>query len=285
MNNVTTFLFEDLDIRGRFVRLDTQWHDWINNRHYTPAATQLLGQCVAFLALVGADVKTLGKLTLQLRGTGKVKTLVVQCQIDELDLKLRGMIDAPQLQTEDTLNDAFLGGDLAFTLHNTMTQTDYQSIVAILGDDIEAVLANYLSQSVQQPTRIWLRADGKQVSGLILEKMPNSDLKDSDGWQRVNHLADTLTDAELTQLSIHTLLHRLFHEEIVSIYQPLPLQHHCPDERVRVAEVVKSLGKTECDQMLATQAGRIIIHNEICDRSYVFTEKDIAQFFAQPILH
>ncbi len=285
MNNVTTFLFEDLDIRGRFVRLDTQWHDWINNRHYTPATTQLLGQCVAFLALIGADVKTLGKLTLQLRGTGKVKTLVVQCQIDEHDLKLRGMIDAPQLQLNDTLNDAFLGGDLAFTLHNAMTQTDYQSIVAILGDDIETVLANYLNQSVQQPTRLWLRADSKQVSGLILEKMPNSDLKDSDGWQRVNHLADTLTDEELSQLPINTILHRLFHEEVISIYQPLPLQHHCPDERTRVAEVVKSLGKEECNQILATQEGRIIIHNEICDRSYVFTEQDIAHFFEAPVLH
>ncbi len=285
MNTVTTFLFEELDIRGRFVRLDTQWHDWTKNRHYTPAATSLLGQCVAFLALVGADVKTLGKLTLQLRGTGKVQTLVVQCQIDEHDLKLRGMIDAPQFQDTDSLLDAFAGGDLAFTLHNAMTQTDYQSIVAILGDNIESVLSNYLSQSVQQPTRIWLRADKKQVSGLILEKMPNSDIKDSDGWQRVNHLADTLTDEELSQLDINTILHRLFHEEIISIYTPLPVQHHCPDEKTRVAEVVKSLGREECDQILATQAGRIIIHNEICDRSYIFNENDIAQLFAPSILH
>lgn len=285
MNAVTTFLFEELDIRGRFIRLDTQWHEWIEKRHYVPAASQLLGQCVAFLALVGADVKTLGKLTLQLRGTGKVQTLVVQCQIDEHDLKLRGMIDAPQLQTDDTLHDAFAGGDLAFTLHNAMTQSDYQSIVAILGDDIETVLSNYLSQSVQQPTRIWLRADAQHISGLLLEKMPNSDMKDSDGWQRVNHLADTLSDEELSKLPINVILHRLFHEEVISIYEPLPVQHHCPDERVRVAEVVKSLGKEECEQILATQAGRIIIHNEICDRSYVFSESDIAHFFEQPTLH
>jgi len=285
MNAVTTFLFEELDIRGRFVRLDTQWHEWTKNRHYTPAATTLLGQCAAFLTLVGTDVKTLGKLTLQLRGTGKVKTLVVQCQIDEHDLKLRGMIDAPQLQSDDTLNEAFAGGDLAFTLHNAMTQSDYQSIVAILGNDIEAVLSNYLSQSVQQPTRIWLRADREQVSGLILEKMPNSDIKDSDGWQRINHLADTLTDDELSKLPINTILHRLFHEEVISVYQPLPLQHHCPDERARVSDLVKSLGREECDQILATQEGRIIIHNEICDRSYVFSDTDIAQLFEQPTLH
>jgi molecular chaperone Hsp33 len=279
MNNATTFLFEDLDIRGRFVRLDSEWQQWTQQRHYTPAASNLLGQCVAFLALVGADVKTLGKLTLQLRGTGKVQTLVVQCQIDEHDLKLRGMIDAPQLEPSDSLIDAFAGGDLAFTLHNAMTQTDYQSIVAILGDDIEQVLSNYLKQSVQQPTRLWLRADGQQVTGLIVEKMPNSDLKDSDGWQRINHLADTLTDEELTQLPIDTILHHLFHEEVISIYHPLPLQHHCPDERERIADVVRSLGKTECEQILADQDGRMVIHNEICDRSYVFTEKDIAQFF------
>ncbi len=195
------------------------------------------------------------------------------------------MIDAPTLQTSDTLIHAFEGGDLAFTLHNAMTQTDYQSIVPIEHETIESVLAGYLTQSVQQPTRIWLRADNTQVSGLILEKMPNSDIKDSDGWQRVNHLADTLTEEELSQLDINTILHRLFHEEEISIYSPLPLQHHCPDERTRVADVVKSLGKAECEQILAMQEGRIIIHNEICDRSYIFTEKDIAQLFTQPILH
>ena len=49
-NHVTTFMFDQLDIRGRYVRLTSEWQHWQTNRHTTQVATQLLGECVAFLA-------------------------------------------------------------------------------------------------------------------------------------------------------------------------------------------------------------------------------------------
>jgi len=283
-NHVTTFLFDELDIRGRYVRLSSEWQAWQVNRHTTAEATKLLGECAAFLSLVAIDVKSLGKLTLQLRGSGEVKTLVVQCQVDREDLKLRGMIEAPHLNQMNSLNDAFANGDLALTLFNEMTQTNYQSIVPIVGTTSTEVFASYLSQSVQQPTSLWLMANEQQVTGLLLEKMPDTDVKDPDGWQRINHLATTLTDDELSNCSLDTLLHRLFHEEIVQCYQPTPAIYHCPDEREKLSEVIRSLGEAECERIISEE-GKLIISNELCNRSYVFTLKDIQAIFGVPTKH
>jgi molecular chaperone Hsp33 len=283
-NHVTTFLFDQLDIRGRYVRLTSEWQQWQTNRHTTPVATQLLGECVAFLTLVAIDVKSLGKLTLQLRGQGQVKTLVVQCQIDREELKLRGMIEAPELIQLDSLSQAFADGDLALTLYNELTQTNYQSIVPIEGDSATRVFSDYLSQSVQHPTSLWLMADEQQVTGLLLEKMPDTDAKDPDGWQRINHLASTLTDAELRDCSLDTLLHRLFHEEVIQCYQPTPVIYHCPDERDKLIEVIRSLGQDECERIISEE-GKLIMSNELCNRSYVFSLADVQGIFGIPTKH
>ncbi|MCI4410799.1 MAG: Hsp33 family molecular chaperone HslO [Thiotrichales bacterium] len=283
-NQVSTFLFEHLDIRGRYIRLESEWQQWQEARHTTPAATSLLGQCAAFLALVAIDVKAIGKLTLQLRGNGEVKTLVVQCTIKEHTLQLRGMIEAPTLQTTDNLTASFADGDLALTLQNDITQSTYQSIVPIEANQANQVFAHYLAQSVQHPTTLWLSADDQKITGLLIEKMPETDLKDPDGWQRINHLASTLTNDELNSISLDELLHRLFHQEHIIRYQPVAITHHCPDERAHITEVVKSLGQNECERIISEE-GKLILSNEICNRTYVFTLADIQRIFGTPVLH
>ena len=48
--------------------------------------------------------------------------------------------------------------------------------------------------------------------GLMLQKLPG-DSGDEDGWTRVNALFDTLTDRELQEWPVASLLHRLFHQD------------------------------------------------------------------------
>jgi molecular chaperone Hsp33 len=278
MNSITHFLFDHLDIRGRFIRLDHEWQHWLSNRHYRSAAEQLLGECVAFISLIAADVKTPGKLTLQLRGEGKVKTLVVQCLIEAEQLKLRGMIDAPTLTESDNTATAFADGDLAFTLHNAITQTDYQSIVPIEGETSSEIFATFLNQSVQHPISLWFSVNNQQITGLLIEKMPNADHMDSDGWNRIQHLANSISPTELGNWSLNQLLEHAFYEETVIVYEPLPIVYFCPDERQRVAELILSLGETECQRILS-ETGKIIINNDICDKTYVFTAEEVTKLF------
>jgi molecular chaperone Hsp33 len=280
MNQVHTFLFDHLDIRGRFIRLDTEWQAWRQNRHYTPTATQVLGQCAAFLTLVASDIKHLGRLTLQLTSDQTIKTLVVQTTIEHERLTLRGMIDAPNLTERAQLLPALHASDLAMTLYSAPSNHEYQSFVQIEGQDLNQILANYLTQSVQQPTRVWLSATDKQITGLILEKMPDTDSKDADGWARVQHLADSMTEAELGNWTFEQLQSNLFHQEKIINYKPISAIYHCPKDRRKIDHLLKSLGRAECDDILVSE-GRIIIANALCNHDYVYDHDDIVRLFAQ----
>jgi molecular chaperone Hsp33 len=80
MNNyVRRFLFEDLDIRGAVVRLDTVWQSLLTNRNYPAPVIELLGQMSITTLLLADNLKQPGRLTIQLRGEGPVSLLVIDC--------------------------------------------------------------------------------------------------------------------------------------------------------------------------------------------------------------
>ena len=71
-NTVQRFLFDDLDIRGAVVRLDSVWKKLMTGRNYPAPVVELLGQLSATALLLADNLKQPGRLTIQLRGNGPV---------------------------------------------------------------------------------------------------------------------------------------------------------------------------------------------------------------------
>src|SRR3954466_1377220 len=84
-------------------------------------------------------------------------------------------------------------GKLSVTLEDLKSGQFYQSLVPLEGETLENIFENYLSQSEQLTTFLRLYADAGAICGLLLEKLPGADTRDPDGWNRVTHLANTLT--------------------------------------------------------------------------------------------
>jgi molecular chaperone Hsp33 len=57
---------------------------------------------------------------------------------------------------------------------------------------VAAVFEHYLEKSEQQPARLWLAATPDSACGLFLQKLPNADVLDPDGWDRIEQLAATV---------------------------------------------------------------------------------------------
>jgi molecular chaperone Hsp33 len=76
---VQRFLFENLDVRGRLVCLTGAWRKMTDGRGYPPRVAELLGHSTALAALLGANQKDAGRITLQVQGNGPVKLLVADC--------------------------------------------------------------------------------------------------------------------------------------------------------------------------------------------------------------
>ena len=146
-----------------------------------------------------------------------------------------------------------------------------------------AIFEHYLEQSEQQPSRLFATASSQAACCLFLQKMPEADHRDADGWQRITQLASTVKPAELLELDAESLLTRLFHEEIeaygIRLYDPLPVAYHCPEDWEKVRDIVRNIGRADAETILA-EHGEILIRDDICNRDYRFSAQDVADLFA-----
>ena len=274
---VQRFLFENLDIRGRLVCLTGAWRRMTEGRGYPARIVELLGQSTALAALLGANQKEDGRVTLQLQGSGPVNLLVADCAAG---MKIRGMAqhaaDAPAAPDAAAL---FGDGKLAVTLEDGRTGQIYQSIVPLEGDTLAAIFEHYLAQSEQLTSFLRLYASGEAVCGLLLEKLPGADARDPDGWNRMNHLAATLTLGETIDAQPYDLLVKLFPEELLRVFRLDPVEYHCPFNVQKVERVLQGLGREEVESILAEQ-GEVVIKNEMCNHEYRFDRAAVETLFA-----
>ena len=153
----------------------------------------------------------------------------------------------------------------------------YQGIVEIVGDTLAECLEQYFLQSEQLPSRVWLAANGAQCGGLFLQRLPAEQAKsgDEDAWERFTHLASTVKAEELLGLETTELLHRLYHEESLRLYDTKSMQFGCSCSRERTFGAVMSLGAEEVREILIEQ-GSIKVDCQFCAEHYEFFEADLA---------
>ncbi len=275
MDSVRRFLFEALDIRGAVVTLGNAWHEMQAGRNDPPCINALLGEMAAITVLIAGNLKAPGRLTFQLQGHGLVSMLLVDC--DE-QLRLRGTARyTDAVPPSPTFQELLGDGQLMLTLH-TNTGDPYQSIVPLVGDSVTAVFEHYLAQSEQQPAKLLLTASDDFAGGLFLQKLPDADVKDPDGWNRIGHLAATLKPSELRQ-PVANLLMQVFPEEEVRLFDPRPVRYHCPRDEEKVLSMLKQLGREEIEATLA-ETGEVAVEDDICRQQYRFGPELIQRLFS-----
>lgn len=274
---VQRFLFENLDIRGRLVCLTGAWQRMLDGRNYPEDIAALLGHTTALNVLLGANQKGAGRVTLQVQGSGPVKLLVADCTAE---LRIRGMAayDGPI----GPANERSLLGDgrLSVTLEDLKSGQFYQSLVPLEGESLEQIFEHYLSQSEQTTAFLRLKADSGALCGLLLEKLPQADARDPDGWDRVRHLAETLQLDDTVNTQPYDLLTRVFPEELMRVFRLYPVEYHCPYDEAKVKDMLLGLGRREVEAILAEQ-GEVVIRNEMCNHEYRFDAQAIAALFAR----
>jgi molecular chaperone Hsp33 len=274
---VQRFLFEDLDIRGRLVCLTGSWQRMLDGRGYPEPIAALLGHTTALNVLLGANQKGAGRVTLQVRGSGPVKLLVADCTSE---LRIRGMASYERPQSSPGKERDLLGdGRLCVTLEDVKSGKLYQSLVPLEGETLEQIFEHYLSQSEQVRAFLRLQADGGALCGLLLEKLPGADGRDPDGWNRVTHLASTLTLDETRNAQPYDLLTRVFPDELMRVFRLYAVEYHCPYDEDKVKDMLRGLGREEVEAILAEQ-GEVVIRNEMCNHEYRFDARGIAELFA-----
>ncbi|MDD5247703.1 MAG: Hsp33 family molecular chaperone HslO [Rhodocyclaceae bacterium] len=282
MDAIRRFIIEGLDIRGAVVRLGPAWQALQARRDYAAPERDLLGELAAVTALIGSNLKQPGRITFQLQGHGPVRMLVMDC--DE-QLRLRGLAKTDGLVVPAPVPQLLGDGRLVLNLQTNAAAHPYQSHVPIEGETLAEMFEHYLAQSEQTPTRLWLAADAHHACGLFLQKLPDADARDADGWNRIQHLAATVRASELT-LPAETLLARLFPEETLRLFAPQAVTYHCPRDEEKVLNMLRTLGREEVAEMLE-EHDEIVIQDDICNHEYRYDKEVLGLLFPTPsqLLH
>ena len=238
--------------------------------------SQALGELLAATALLSANLKFPGRLTLQVRLGGSIRLL--QAETNE---KASCAPSPALMNNKEEAQLSFVDGQMVITVEPESGQR-YQGITAIAGGNVAQALEEYFLQSEQLPTRFWLAANDGKATGFMLQKVPApaGTEVDEDAWDRLNFLAATVKQEELLELPAQTLLQRLFHEENTRVYPASPLRFHCTCSKERLGSALRQVGYSELDNMLA-EMGRIDIHCEFCQQPYLFERSDIETLFPE----
>ncbi len=280
------FLIADAGIRGEWVELDTSWQQVTSRHSLDTRCTSLLGELCAATLLLSATIKHQGSITAQIVGDGPIKLAVVQCRADgtyRATLKLSESKPFPK-DCSDLTTLLNPGGQGRFVITIDPQEEggqSYQGIVPLEGKTVARMLERYMFRSEQLPTRLWLAADENRVAGMLLQKMPldtQGPRPDTDGWNRLQKLAETLTPEEMLSTNGQTALHRLFWQEALGDVHGRELDFACQCSRERVSNMLKMLGKDEIDSIIDEQ-GEVSVNCEYCNSPYQFDPVDCAGLF------
>ena len=277
-DQIQRILFEQIDVRGVVVGLETSYQEVLARHNYPPVLQRVLGEMLAAVGMLSATLKFEGRLLLQAEGEGQVKMLMAECNRHQ-DLRAIARYDG-ELGDDLSFDQLLQNGRIALTIEPEKGQR-YQGVVPLENETLAQCLQAYFEQSEQLGTSIQLAADGQCAAGLMLQVMPAEGRGDED-WNRVSMLASTLKDEELLQLDNEALLFRLFHEEVCRLYEPQPLRFRCDCSRERSAEALKFMTEEELLEILKEQNGIIDVGCQFCNQTYNFDETDIRALFSEP---
>ncbi len=277
-DQIQRFLFDDTDIRGVLVGLQDSYQEVLSRHDYPIKIESLLGEMLAAVGLLSSTLKFEGRLSLMARGDGPVTMLMAESNHQQ-DLRAVARWQGDLPETADIVG--ILGqGQLAITIEPDKGNR-YQGIVPLQKASLAQCLEDYFLQSEQLATRIFLAADGEAAAGMLLQALPSNDSHGSDeemqeSWDRITHLGSTLSCQELLMLTNDELLHRLYHEETVRLFDADDLRFACDCSRERSLKVLKTLATEELEEMLESQ-GSITMDCQFCNSRYRFDRTSIAE--------
>lgn len=301
-NIVRPFQLEVSSLRGRIVRFNSVLDEIIGAHQYPDIVNQLLAETITICSLLSSMLKYDGIFTLQTKGDGPISMLLADMTSDghirgcasfnaervkNAEKQLATFSNEVDESADNHLAQLLGKGYIAFTVDQGLKVETYQGIVELQGRSLIECVQHYFSQSEQIDTGIKMavgKRDGSWRSGgMMLQQMPveggergvrDTSNLDEDDWRRAMILMQSCSEAELLSpdLNSHQILTRLFHEEGVRVFDPLPIIHKCRCSVERVEPVLRGLSKEELQDLVKDDS--IEVTCEFCSKRYHLDPND-----------
>lgn len=290
---IVPFQVADTAVRGRVVRLAGSIDEILSAHDLPDAASQLLGEAVALVAMMGASLKFDGKLIFQAQGDGPAPLLVADYSAGgAIRATAKASAELPPPQPKPTLGALLGKGSIVMTIDQGADMDRYQGVTPIEGENLAEAAVAYFDQSEQIPTVIKLAvgriqapgaAERWRAGGLMAQFVPGEGGTrergeaalqtddDRETWDRAAAFVETTQADELLDPSIsaETLLYRLFNEDGVRVFEPQRLRAECSCSREKISAVLSRYTREDLSDMV--EEGAITVTCEFCRKAYSFT--------------
>jgi len=296
------FIFDQRPIRGVIVKLDQVIKTILAQKDYPLAIQNLLSEALVAIVLLFNLSKERGKMTLQFqsddknlnhqnfKSSGLIKLLSVQCTYD---CKLRALAQWENPQEGDLNHELpFLelmgsSGKLVMTYQSESSLERFQSMIPLTGESLSDSIRAYFCQSEQLKTFLKITTADHQAAGMLLQLMPEGTLENNlennpeDHFSHLSVLANTLTNQELLEDSPEHLLHKLFHQDPIRIFEPRELYFGCTCSLERMQNAIVLMGPEESLKILEGPDAKdsIEVKCEFCQNNYVFSRAEVEKLF------
>lgn len=273
------FIFENRDIRGQLVHLNTSFEEVLNNHAYPEAVAQLLGEFLAASVLLSSTLKFEGRLVMQVRSKGEVPLLMAEATHDS---QIRAIARMEADLTSNEFGALLKDGTLVVSVEPKHGER-YQSLVPLIGADLAQCLKHYFNQSEQLSTFIKLTANQHSAAGILIQQLPRDLVQDptlrEDQWQHAIILAQTGKQDELLELDNEQLLLRLYVDDELKLFDSKPVVFKCSCSDERTARALMMVETDELDSMF-DETPTLEILCEFCQKKYQFTRQSLSEILS-----
>ena len=294
-DNMVKIGFKNIPVRLILVKLVDVWQEVKSHNINNKAGYNLLGKALAASSLLMSNIKMEGSVSLQIRTENHpLSMLVTECNHKfgmRGIVKIQDNIDSKQLDLDmKSLSSSNNAHFIVNILPDNKHLKPYQGIIPIsINDDgfsIQNAISNYMRDSQQIDTGIWLASDDNTVACILLQKMPidggySQDLEDD--WLTIKHLTSTIKTNELLELDLLTIVQLLFNEYIeqekVIVLEEKPLHFYCTCSRQKAENAIKmELFASNIDDVMAGNS-YITVDCDFCAKKYGFNYSDCVRIY------
>ena len=286
-DQLTRFWLDTAPARGVVARLDQSLASALKHHEYPPVVVSLLKQLAGAAVLLASNLKQSAQVILQAQGTGDVPLLCVEAT-DALSFRIyasvREGVVLPETADIATLVAPDGKGRFVLTISPTNGQM-YQGIVALQScsetndGSIASLLEDYLSNSQQTETRVWLREDGDVMEAMLLERLPDrSEDAATPAWNSVVVQADAIFAEHFMPFPYNEWLQFSFAGHDVKVHPSQPVGFACSCSIERVLNALKLVGEDELKPLI-TENGKIETRCEFCGKGYEVSAMQFSELF------
>ena len=301
------------NMRGRMVRLDKTLQTILNQHRYPAPVAALIAEAGLLTALIGQTMKLRWRFSIQIRGEGLVRLIATdyyapQKEGEPARIRAYASFDRGDVASSRQTPFEMIGaGVMGITIDQGEGMRPYQGITPLSGNSLSEGAETYFAQSEQLATRFqMISAEAQEpggepqwrAGGIMIQQMPETggvmpdapsgenglmspdDVAGMGGraedWNRVTTLLDTADAHEMIgpHVSPETLLYRLFHEEVPSVYEAQAVEFGCTCSAEKVATAMFQYSAKDLAHM-TTEDGKLTADCQFCSAHYEFDPKTL----------